>query len=48
MWMSRFLLHRIAEIFNVEVTFDPKPIPGRLVCLFPPLSPPPSFVSFCL
>jgi hypothetical protein len=29
MWMSRFLLHRIAEIYNVEVTFDPKPIPGK-------------------
>ncbi len=28
MWMSRFLLHRIAEIYNVEVTFDPKPVPG--------------------
>lgn len=28
MWMSRFLLARIAEMYNVEVTFDPKPIPG--------------------
>jgi glutamine synthetase len=28
MWMSRFLLARICEIYNVEVTFDPKPIPG--------------------
>jgi glutamine synthetase len=31
MWMSRFLLERICEIFNVEVTFDPKPIPGGCV-----------------
>ena len=28
MWMSRFLLYRIAEMYNVEVTFDPKPVPG--------------------
>lgn len=28
MWMSRFLLYRIAELYNVEVTFDPKPVPG--------------------
>eukprot|EP00878_Enallax_costatus_P001582 GHUV01001733.1.p1 GENE.GHUV01001733.1~~GHUV01001733.1.p1 ORF type:complete len:381 (+),score=83.58 GHUV01001733.1:143-1285(+) len=28
MWMSRYLLSRIAEAFNVDVTFDPKPIPG--------------------
>ena len=28
MWMSRYLLVRIAELYNVEVTFDPKPIPG--------------------
>lgn len=28
MWMSRFLLERICEMYNVEVTFDPKPIPG--------------------
>ena len=26
--MSRFILLRLAEIFNVEVTLDPKPIPG--------------------
>ena len=28
MWMARFLLYRIAELYNVEVTFDPKPVPG--------------------
>jgi glutamine synthetase len=28
LWMSRFLLVRVAEMYNVECTFDPKPIPG--------------------
>lgn len=28
LWMSRFILHRICEIYNVECTFDPKPVPG--------------------
>ncbi|KAF2861333.1 hypothetical protein K470DRAFT_257008 [Piedraia hortae CBS 480.64] len=28
MWMSRFLLHRVAEDFGITVTFAPKPIPG--------------------
>merc|ERR1712014_508892 len=28
LWMSRFLLHRIAEEFGAKVTFSPKPIPG--------------------
>ncbi|KAF4550323.1 Glutamine synthetase [Elsinoe fawcettii] len=28
LWMSRFLLHRVAEEFGVKVTFNPKPIPG--------------------
>src|SRR5271155_582682 len=28
MWVSRWLLHRIAEEFGVKVTFKPKPIPG--------------------
>eukprot|EP00890_Picochlorum_soloecismus_P002221 jgi/Picsp_1/29/NSC_00029-R1_glutamine synthetase len=28
MMMSRYLLTRCAELYNVEVTFDPKPIPG--------------------
>lgn len=29
LWMSRFLLHRIAEEFGIVVTLDPKPIPGN-------------------
>ncbi len=28
MMMSRYLLLRLAELYNVEVTLDPKPIPG--------------------
>mmetsp|Transcript_28379 Transcript_28379/g.83981 ORF Transcript_28379/g.83981 Transcript_28379/m.83981 type:complete len:454 (-) Transcript_28379:2518-3879(-) len=28
MWMSRFIMHKVCEIFGVECTFDPKPIPG--------------------
>lgn len=28
LWISRFLLYRIAEEFGVKVTFAPKPIPG--------------------
>lgn len=28
LWVSRFILHRIAEEFGVKVTFAPKPIPG--------------------
>ena len=28
LWMSRYLMYRTCELFNVEVTFDPKPIPG--------------------
>lgn len=27
-WMSRYLMYRIGEMYNVEVSFDPKPIPG--------------------
>jgi glutamine synthetase len=27
-WISRFLLHRIAEEYGVEASFDPKPLPG--------------------
>ena len=30
LWMARFLLHRVAEDFGVVVSFDPKPIPGKL------------------
>ncbi|XP_014247702.1 glutamine synthetase isoform X2 [Cimex lectularius] len=29
LWMSRFILHRVAEEFGVCVTLDPKPIPGN-------------------
>ena len=28
LWLSRYLLLRIAEEFGVQVSFDPKPIPG--------------------
>ena len=28
LWISRFILHRVAEDFGVVVSFDPKPIPG--------------------
>ena len=28
LWMSRYILLRICELYNVDVTFDPKPIPG--------------------
>jgi len=28
LWMSRFILHRVAEDFGAKVTFAPKPIPG--------------------
>lgn len=28
MWMARYILMRLAEQFNIDVTFDPKPIPG--------------------
>jgi len=28
LWISRFILHRVAEDFGVVVTFDPKPMPG--------------------
>ncbi|XP_071513562.1 glutamine synthetase isoform X2 [Panulirus ornatus] len=28
LWISRFLLHRVAEDFNVVVSLDPKPITG--------------------
>lgn len=28
LWMSRFLLHRVAEEFGAKVSFSPKPIPG--------------------
>lgn len=28
LWLARFLLHRIAEDFNVIVSLDPKPVTG--------------------
>mmetsp|Transcript_42432 Transcript_42432/g.127200 ORF Transcript_42432/g.127200 Transcript_42432/m.127200 type:complete len:382 (-) Transcript_42432:290-1435(-) len=28
LWMSRYIMHRVCEMFNVECTFDPKPVPG--------------------
>ena len=28
LWMARFLLHRVAEAFNVDVNYDAKPIKG--------------------
>lgn len=28
LWMSRYILLRLAELYNIEVTFDPKPVPG--------------------
>nr|ADB12590.1 glutamine synthetase II [Jaagichlorella luteoviridis] len=28
LWMARYLLLRLAELYNVDVTFDPKPVPG--------------------
>ncbi|VDN11445.1 unnamed protein product [Dibothriocephalus latus] len=29
LWMARYLLHRVAEDFNVVITFDPKPVAGN-------------------
>ena len=28
LWVSRYILTRVAEEFDVVVSFDPKPIPG--------------------
>eukprot|EP00929_Paragymnodinium_shiwhaense_P102198 TRINITY_DN65387_c0_g1_i1.p1 TRINITY_DN65387_c0_g1~~TRINITY_DN65387_c0_g1_i1.p1 ORF type:complete len:527 (+),score=94.20 TRINITY_DN65387_c0_g1_i1:68-1648(+) len=28
LWMARYLLQRICELFQVDVTFDPKPVPN--------------------
>lgn len=28
LWLSRFLLHRVAEQWGIKITFAPKPIPG--------------------
>lgn len=29
LWMSRFILHRVAEEFGVRISFEPKPIKGE-------------------
>jgi len=29
LWISRYILHRVAEEFGITVTFDPKPITGN-------------------
>uniref|UniRef100_A0A0K8TNN1 Glutamine synthetase n=1 Tax=Tabanus bromius TaxID=304241 RepID=A0A0K8TNN1_TABBR len=29
LWVSRYILHRVAEEFGVVVTFDPKPVDGQ-------------------
>jgi glutamine synthetase len=28
LWMSRYILYRVCELYNVEASVDPKPIPG--------------------
>lgn len=28
LWIARYILHRVAEDYNVQVSFDPKPMPG--------------------
>ena len=28
LWMARYIMYRVCEVFNVHVSFDPKPIPG--------------------
>lgn len=28
MWISRYIMQRVCELFGVIVTFDPKPVPG--------------------
>ncbi|XP_072027298.1 glutamine synthetase-like [Amphiura filiformis] len=28
LWMARYILHRVSEDFGIQVTFDPKPMPG--------------------
>jgi glutamine synthetase len=28
LWMSRYIMHRVCEKFNVIVTFEPKPVKG--------------------
>ncbi len=31
LWMSRYILYRVCEVYNVDATFDPKPIPGGML-----------------
>lgn len=31
MWMARYLLLRVGELFNVVGSFDPKPVPGKFM-----------------
>ena len=33
MWMARYLLLRVGELYNVVGSFDPKPVPGMLSLL---------------
>ena len=33
LWVSRFILHRVAEDFGVIATLDPKPMPGFVTIL---------------
>mmetsp|Transcript_36644 Transcript_36644/g.82846 ORF Transcript_36644/g.82846 Transcript_36644/m.82846 type:complete len:359 (+) Transcript_36644:19-1095(+) len=28
LWMARYIMQRICEMFHINVTFDPKPVPG--------------------
>lgn len=28
LWMSRYIMCRLAEMYNINVSFDPKPVPG--------------------
>ena len=35
MWMSRYLLLRVGELFNVLGSFDPKPVPGEFASCHP-------------
>ncbi len=29
LWMARYILHRVAEDFGVNVSLDPKPVKGE-------------------
>jgi len=31
LWVSRYILQRVAEQFGVVISLDPKPIPGKLI-----------------